>query len=94
MRCHQRLLRIEDSAVLPLRLAQGAIGRVECEFVKIGRDQWSTKFTGNGPGIDLSGVNLAEVNFSRFGFTNGNRPAVNAVVGRRVNIKGITSAAA
>jgi hypothetical protein len=85
---HNRLLRIEDS-----RFDEGAtiaVAASNVEFVKIEGINVNVNSSGGARGIDLYGVHLAEVNFSRFGFTEGNKPAVKAARGTNVNIKGIS----
>lgn len=85
---HERLLRIEDSRFD--EAATIAIAAWNVEFLKVEGINVNVNSTANARALDLSGVHYAEVNFSRFGYTNANKPAIKAVDGTNVSVKGIT----
>src|SRR6185369_6967429 len=83
---HERLLRIEDSRFDEAATVAIAVWNVE--FLKVEGINVNVNSTGNARALDLSGVHYAEVNFSRFGYTNANKPAIKAVDGTNVSVKG------
>lgn len=85
---HQRLVRIEDCRFD--EAATVAVAVWNAEFLKIEGIMVNVNSTGGGRALDLSGVHLADVNYSRFGFTSGAKPAIKATNGSNVAVRGMT----
>lgn len=83
-----RFVRIEDSWFD--EGATVAIAAWNAEFVKIEGVNVNVNSTANARAIDFSGVHYAEVNFSRFGYTQARKVAISAVDDTNVTARGIT----
>jgi polygalacturonase len=84
----QKVVRIEDSrfdeaATVAVSISNVALVSIDGINVNVNGAEGSA-------GIDLSGVGFAEVNFSRFGYTETPNPAIRAANNSAVSAKGIT----